>query len=285
VIQRLAAILALSALGGVVAVPVQAQKNRPAPSGVPRPAAATPAPAPAPADTAARSPKPRRESPTLVRPGATVPASAAPAPAAPAAAPVTPQAAPTITGLSAGLSIEPFEGDEAAMPAYLRRFTQMLDSAAASLVNVFRNTSGQPMAGANEPTALSTRERDRWSRCRDLHWDLQSYVTAMRDLVEHDNVVVARAAAQLDSSLTALRATAECDNLASMIAAPERWSPWGSSYQGSARSFYGSWYPQIRDVADRNRAFVIALNTTLPPAERLPVPPALQRTPPYAGNR
>jgi hypothetical protein len=165
----------------------------------------------------------------------------------------------------------------------MRRFTTGLDSAVALLVSVFRNTSGQPMSGADAPTALSARERDRWTRCRDIHWDLTSYVTAMHDLVEYENPTVARAAVALDSALTAMTATVECDNLASMIAAPGRWSPWAGNYTSSARTFYGGWYTQLREVADRNRAFVIALNGTLPAAERLPVPPAIGRTPPYAG--
>lgn len=178
----------------------------------------------------------------------------------------------------------PFDGDDAARVPYLRNFTQSLDSAISTLVGVFRNTSGQPLAGADAPTALSARERDRWNRCRDLHWDLQTYATAMHDLVEHDSPSVARAAAALDSSLTALQATSECDNLASMIAAPGRWTPWASNYTSSARGFYSSWYGQLRDVSEKNRAFVIALNTTLPATERLPVPPAMPRLPPYAGG-
>jgi len=242
-------------LGCISAAPAEAQKsNRPRPAGAPRPAG-TPAPAPA-----------------------TVPASA------PASAAVTPQAAPNTFSASAGLAIAPFEGDDDARPAYLRTFTQQLDSAISLMVAVFRNTSGQPMAGADAPTALSQRERDRWTRCRDLHWDLQTYVAAMHDQVEFDNANVTRAAAALDSSLTALQATSECDNIASMIAAPGRWAPWGANYQSSARNFYRGWYTELRDVAEKNRAFVIALNGTLPAAQRLPVPPAMPRTPPYAGG-
>ena len=280
---RISPILAMAIVCSAAAVPAQAQKsNRPRPSGVPAPAGQT-----APADTSS-APKGRRATPTLVRPGAP---AAAPAPAAAAprastrgAAAVTPQAAPAAgASFTAGLLIEPFDGDEAALVPYLRRFTVGLDSAVALLVSVFRNTSGQPLAGAASPTSLSARERDRWTRCRDLHWDLTSYVTAMHDLVEHENATVARAAVALDSALTALTATVECDNLASMIAAPGRWTPWEGNYTSSARNFYGSWYVQLRDVADRNRAFVVALNATVPAGSRLPVPPAMARTAPYAG--
>lgn len=279
--RRFGSLMAVLAASGVIAAtPALAQKNRPAPSGAPRPAA----PPSATPDSSAGVPKPRRASPTLVRPGAApAPApAAAPAPASPDA--ITRQASTGVAAATGGLSIAPFDGDDAARLPYLRQFTQQLDSAIVSLVSVFRNTSGQPLPGAEAPTSLSARERDRWSRCRDLHWDLQSYATAMHDLVEQDNATVARAAVALDSSLTALQATSECDNVASMIAAPERWTPWQGNYTTSARNFYGSWYGQIRDVAEKNRAFVIALNATLPAAQRMPVPPAMPRTPPYAGG-
>jgi hypothetical protein len=201
---------------------------------------------------------------------------------------VTPQAAapPASSGtFTAGLAIEPFSGEESASAAYFRRFTQLLDSTIATLVGVFRGTSGQPLAGAEGPTSLSQRERDRWVTCRNLHWDLQSYVAAMHDLVESvpDNPGAQRAAEGLDSALSAVNATSECDNVASMIAAPDRWTPWGQQYTASARHFYGDWYGQVREVAERNRAFVIALNGVLPAAQRLPVPPAMPRNPPYAG--
>jgi hypothetical protein len=242
-------------LAGAAADSAAAQKSaRPRPSGAPRPA------------------------------GAPAPATAPPAaPAAPPAAVTRQAAAPGAANATAGMAIAPFEGDEDARPAYLRSFTQQLDSAISLLVGVFRNTSGQPMAGAEAPTALSQRERDRWVSCRNLHWDLQSYASAMHDQVEFDNASVSRAAAALDSALTALQATSECDNVASMIAAPARWAPWESNYQTSARNFYGSWYTQLYEVADRNRAFVIAYNLTLPAAQRIPVPPAMPRNPPYAG--
>src|SRR5512144_606807 len=77
------------------------------------------------------APKAPRQSPTLQgTPGAAAPA----APAAPGAQPTGstiqtqaahPMAASTFT---AGLAIEPFEGDSAALASYLRRFTQLLDS-------------------------------------------------------------------------------------------------------------------------------------------------------------
>jgi len=243
-------------------------------------------PAAASSDTA-RTGK-HRPTPTLVgRPVADSARGSSPA----AGVPLTQQAAAAPAGnanaFSAGLAVQPFAGEEAARDGYLRRFTTLLDSTIASLAAAFRNTAGQPMSGATAPTSLSQRERERWGHCRDLHWDLQSYVAAMHDLVANDNVpdspVAQRAAAALDSALGAVDATAECDNVASMIAAPGRWTPWESQYTASAHRFYDGWYAQMRDVADRNRAFIMALNTVLPAEHRIPVPPAMPRTPPYAG--
>lgn len=247
--------------------------------------------------------KGRRPSPTLVGlPGAAArdTASRAGQPAAPAAgrpALVTPQAAQPApvgaaaaagapAGFSAGLAMPPFSGGAmAARLDYARRMAQMLDSTIVTLVGVFRNTSGQPLGGASDTSSLSQRERDRWRRCRDLHWDLTTYAqaaNAIRDSLPADPGLQ-RAAAALDTALSELEATAECDNVASMIVAPARWQPWQQQYESSARSFYGEWYAQIRNVHEKDRAFVIALNAVLPAARRLAVPPGLPRNPPYAG--
>jgi len=269
----------------VGATSLEAQKpRRPSPTLVGTPGAAAPATTTTPASTAAPATgaphKQLRPSPTLgAAPAAAGQAGAAVVPQAAHAAPAAPASA-----FTAGLSIEPYseEGDEEAA-AYARRFALQLDSVITSLVGVFRNTSGQPVAGAGAPTALSQRERDRWNRCRDLHWDLLSYVAAGHDLPAafEDTPAVARAAGVLDSALTAVEATAECDNVASMVAAPDRWTPWGQQYQASARRFYGAWYAQVREVQERNRAFILALNAA--GGDRIPVPPAMPRTAPYAG--
>jgi hypothetical protein len=162
---------------------------------------------------------------------------------------------------------------------------QLLDSAVVTLVGVFRNTSGQPLSGAAEPGALSQRERERWLRCRNLHWDLATFrdaVGALKDSLP-DNAALRRAAAGLDSALAELEATAECDNVASMIEAPARWDPWTAQYEAAARRFYAAWYTQLRNVHEKDRAFAVALNGVLPAARRLLVPPGLPRNPPYAG--
>lgn len=285
----------------------------PAAPGVRPPAVTGGAPAQqvgAPSAPAAGTPsgKQARPSPTLVTvPGANPanPPSGQPATpgqtptvgAQPGAALVTPQAAvtapagvaaaPAAAGaFTAGLSIPPYSGTTPEQRLeYGRTLARNLDSAILSLVAVFRNTSGQPMPGASAPTALSARERDRWGRCRDLHFDLASYVGGVEGFLDglEDNPALERAASALDSALSAVDATADCDNVSSMITAPDRWDPWSQQYTTSARRFYANWYAQVRGVHERDRAFVMALNAVLPAGRALPVPSGLPRNPPYAG--
>jgi hypothetical protein len=268
----------------------EAKPRRASPTLMTNPAAPTPpAPPAAPATADSNATKARRPSPTLVnRPGVTADSSRTAGRNAAANQAVAPQAArrAPVAAFTAGLAMEPYSSaDDAARQLYIAQFTQRLDSTIATLIGVFRGTTGQPLAGAESPAALSQRERDRWSRCRDLHYDLQSYASAMHDLVGElpEDPAVQRSGGALDSALTALQATSGCDDVSSMIAAPDRWTPWASQYQTTARTFYVTWYGQVREVADRNRALVIALNATLPAAERMPVPPGIARTAPYAG--
>jgi len=275
------------------AAPLQAQKpQRATPTLLGTPgAAAQPPSATQPATGRPTAGKPARPTPTLGTPpsAAGQPATTA-APTTTAAPAVQPQgvgsgAPAAVAATTAGLAIEPFDEEVGELGAYARRFALQLDSTIATMVNLFRNTSGQPLTGAMEPRALSSRERDRWNRCRDLHWDLQSYASAAHDLPEafDEAPALQRAAAALDTSLTAFQATGECDNVASMIAAPDRWAPWGQQYESGARRFYSEWYPQARDVQEKNRAFIVALNATGATGEGIPVPPAMPRNPPYAG--
>jgi hypothetical protein len=220
-------------------------------------------------------------------PGATAAPSAEPAPAQPAAA-VTPQAAPArpapSNAFSAGLSLPPFSGStDGVRYEYLGTLAQHVDSATVALVELYRNTSGQPMAGATSPAALSTREQERWARCRNLYWDfstfrpgLQSVRPGIRD------AALARAADDLDSALASVDALAECDNVSSMISAPERWEPWAQQYANAARHFYTGWYEQVREAHERLRALVRALNA-VHPGQAVAVPPGLPTNPPYAG--
>jgi len=206
------------------------------------------------------------------------------------AAQVTPQAAhpvaPPAAAFTAGLAMPPYGGttSDAALD-YAARFGRLLDSAIVTLVDIFRNTSGQPMEGAGNPSDLSGRERDRWSRCRNVYWDLATFASAVETLRRTlpANPALLQAAADLDTAFAASQAVSECDNLASMIAAPDRWTPWGDQYRTAAQHFYRDFYGQVREVHERDRALVNALNEILPPTRRIAVPPGLQRNAPYAG--
>jgi hypothetical protein len=217
--------------------------------------------------------------------GIVTPQAAVPPPTSPPTAPATPAAS---TGaLTAGLGLQPFAGgDESARFDYARTLVRNLDSASVSLVNLFRGTSGQPNAGATEPATLSTRERERWMRCRDLYWDFTTFATGAQSVRAGvlPTSPLYRAAAALDTALDDIEALAECDNIASMISAPDRWTPWAEQYTNAARHFYADWYAQMREAHEKARAVVIALNAA-PPAGRVavPIPPGLPRTPPYAG--
>lgn len=220
------------------------------------------------------------------------PAAPTPTPreAEPAPAAVTPQAArpPATAGgaFTAGLAMPVYAGGASGAPLdYAEQLTRRLDSMIVTLVGVFRNTAGQPVVGATSPATLSLRERERWSRCRDLYWDLSTYGTAVHSLEPAlpPNPNLRLAVAQLDTALSQSTAVAECDNVASMISAPERWSPWGDQYEASARHFYRDFYPQVYQVHERDRALVFAINAALGPGRRLTMPAALPRNPPYAG--
>jgi hypothetical protein len=221
---------------------------------------------------------------------ASQPAAQPATPAVQGAAQVMPEAAhpvaPAASAFTAGLAMPPYGGttSDAALD-YASRFGRRLDSAIVTLVDVFRNTSGQPMEGAGNPTDLSQRERDRWTRCRNVYWDLTTFASAVQTLRRTlpANAALQSAAAGLDTALAASQAVADCDNVASMIAAPDRWTPWGDQYRTAAQHFYRDFYGQLREVHERDRALVNALNAILPPSRRIPVPPGLQRNAPFAG--
>jgi len=272
-------LLLLAIAASVGAAPLTAQKPPP--------------PVSRPATQPAQTPATSKTEGKVFRPAAAHPAAPATQPAAPAAQPsapasqVTPQAAhPSTNAFTAGLAMPAYTGStSAAALDYAARFGRMLDSAIVTLVELFRNTSGEAMAGASDPTALSQRERDRWSRCRNVYWDLTTFASAMEPLRQAlpANPGLQQAAAELDAAFAASQAVAECDNVASMIAAPERWTPWSDQYQTAAQHFYRDFYAQVRDVHEHDRAFVIALNTVLPAGRHVAVPPGLPRNPPYAG--
>jgi len=283
---------ALLATGGAL-VPLRAQKTPPPVTQRPQTQPATTSPTggklpPTPAAPQQPAPQPTAQ-PAAAQPAA-APASAPPSVSPPA---VTPQATRPAAGGStagtytAGLPMPPYSGTTAedAME-YGALLGKRLDSTIVTLVGTFRGTSGQPMIGASGPTTLSQRERDRWARCRDLYWDLTTYAAAVGDLRRSigSDPTLQRAVADLDSAFTESVATAECDNVASMIAAPDRWTPWQDQYEAAAHHFYRDFYGEIREVHEKDRALVNTLNRLLPPARRVAPVPGLPTNPPYAGS-
>jgi len=290
--MRCSIVLAVVLAGGVLS-PLRAQKTPPSstqhpavqpassPTGAKLPPghAAPQGPAPTPAVTPAPAP-----TVPATQPAATPPANPSPAPVTPQAA--RPPAAVNTGTYTAGLAMPPYAGSTTADAyEYAARLGRMLDSTIVTLVGTFQNTSGQPMIGASSPMTLSHREQDRWARCRDLYWDLTTYAAAVGTLRQTlgPDAALQRTAADLDSAFNRSVATAECDNVASMIAAPGRWTPWQDQYESAARHFYRDFYPQIRDVHEKMRAMMIELNRFLPPARRAPPPAGLPNNPPYAG--
>lgn len=190
------------------------------------------------------------------------------------------------SSLTAGFAIlPPGEADDEAHVEFARDVAVRLDSAIVAVIEIFRNTSGAPMAGASGPDVLASREKSRWQRCRLVHFDLETYRFAVDEIAARPvNAQVQRAVGQLRDALTALDAVRECDNISSMIDAPDRWAPWTSNYTSSARAFYANWYRQLRALHDADRAFAQALNSALPPGEGIPPIPSLPPNPPTAGG-
>jgi hypothetical protein len=151
---------------------------------------------------------------------------------------------------------------------------------------VFRNTSGAPLAGATGPNVLSAREKGRWTRCRLIQLDLSTISEAV-GLVKDSlpgGPMVQHGAAGLAQAFEGLVATGECDNIGSMIEAPDRWAPWQTNYETSARNFYRDWYSQLRAVHEADRNFARALAPALPAARQFPVPPGLPPNAPTVGS-
>jgi hypothetical protein len=230
-------------------------------------------------------------SPATATPAATTPAPAttapAPAAAAPAAAaPARTRPAPVLDpSLTAGYWMPAYNGEtDAELLEYARTMTIRTDSAIGALVEVFRNTTGAPVVGATGPNILATREKGRWQRCRLIHFDLGTLgegATFLRDTLT--NPTLNRAALTLVDAFEGETASSECDNITSMVEAPDRWAPWQQNYESSARTFYRDWYGQLKTLHDANRGFARALNSTLPAARQFPIFPALPPTPPTIG--
>lgn len=261
---------------------VQALKGgRPPPSGLPLPAGAVPGAHPA-------APAPAQPAQAQPSQAGAVPVTPQGAPAG--AVPVSPVAAAPPAGgplEAVGRGIEPFTGSgRDALLAYARRFVLRFDSAAVALREVFVGASGLAMPGLTTPENMSRRERSRWSQCRQLFFDIQTYQDAVGVLSDSTvlNPAVRRAAAQLAAALAELQALTECDNIGSMIESPQRWQPWDGNYRTSATNFYRDWYGQLRAAHEAARTFGRMLNTMLPGSEQLPTIAALPPNPPHAGS-
>jgi hypothetical protein len=174
--------------------------------------------------------QPRANPPAANPPAQSQGAAGAPRPAVTPQAAVTPPAVPPAapaapaeeigTFFTAGLRVQPFGGGgEGARLDYARILARNVDSVAVSL-----GTPGQPTPGASGPATLTLRERDRWTTCRNLYWDFTTLAAGVRSVREGlpPNSPLDRAAAALDTALDETEALAECDNVASMISAPER---------------------------------------------------------------
>jgi hypothetical protein len=170
---------------------------------------------------------------------------------------------------------------------YARMLALRLDSAVVALVENFRGTTGMPLPGATSPDVLSMREKRRWTQCRNLAYDIAAMSDAAREMknnIAQNGSALARAALTLSDALGALVATGECDNVVSMIEAPDRWAPWQGNYETSVRNFFREWYAQLRAVHEADRAFARALNPALPAGRQFPAPAGLPPTPPTVGG-
>jgi hypothetical protein len=281
-----------AAPSGAQAPPVttQAQREdstRRRPSGLP-------SPSPAPANAAAAQP-PAREHPSgLPTPsgGAAVsaPSAAAPAPSA-APAPTPARRRPTRVVVidpsqTAGFWLPAFSGTtDAEQLDYAKTLVLKFDSAVVALIAIYQNTSGNPVAGATDPSHLSSREKARWLRCRNVANDIRNLGEAVDEL--RDSIAggptLQREAATMAQAFDSLHAIEGCDLINSMIESPERFSPWQANYESEAHHFYANWYGEVRAAHLAVRDFARVLNGALAPDRRFPVPPAIPAVPPYIG--
>jgi len=183
--------------------------------------------------------RPANAPPTAVTPALV----AAPPITTPAATPSAPLAAPAAVDPSAtaGFSVPNYPaGTAAARLDYARMLALRLDSAVVALVEVFRGTTGRPLPGATSPNLLSAREKRRWAQCRLIHLDLGTMSDAVQEMKDSmpGGASLSRAALNLADAFATLVATGECDNVGSMIDAPDRWTPWQSNYESSVGTFF-----------------------------------------------
>jgi hypothetical protein len=148
---------------------------------------------------------------------------------------------------------------------YLRDYALKLDSAALTLRNVFSSASGQPVAGATDPTKLVTREKLRWRRCRNMKEDIQTFADNVSLLQDSLPVTVREWWSTLGERFDSLQGVLEnCETIAFMIESPERYTPWQTNYENSARAFYGEWYAKLRAMHEALRQVARLVAAQLP---------------------
>jgi len=187
---------------------------------------------------------------------------------------------------TAGFWLPAFSGaTDAEQLDYAKSLVLKFDSAVVALIEIYQNTSGNPVAGATDPSHLSSREKARWLRCRNVANDIRNLGEAADEL--RDSIAggptLQREAETMAQAFDSLRAIEGCDLINSMIESPERFAPWQANYESEAHHFYANWYGEIRAAHLAVRDFARVLNGALAPDRRFPVPPAIPAVPPYIG--
>jgi hypothetical protein len=259
-----------------------AQPSGAQPSGAPPPAGAKPAGS-APAGTSPATAVPGGAAPVAVVPPAPSPivvapsgqpsvtGGAAPANARPAgAAPAAPAASPATVDntLTEGFLMRGWVPNSGRPTLeYLRDFALKLDSAAQTLRNIFSTASGQPVAGATDPTKLVTREKLRWRRCRNMKEDIQTFADNVALIQDSIPATMREQWTTLGERFDSLQSVLEnCETIAFMIESPERYTPWQTNYENSARTFYADWYSRLKAMHDAMRQVARLVAAQLPQA-------------------
>ena len=165
-----------------------------------------------------------------------------------------------------------------------------LDLAARRLADVFRNSAGVPIAGAESPALLSGRERFRWAVCRQIVAALGSHARAAHELSAAPlrlarGAKASQAAQALEQALRGTDALRACEGLARMMEARGQVRDWESAYTSAATRFYAGWYAELRGAHEAARALGQAVRSLLPPERAFDVPPVLPPTPPTIGGQ
>jgi hypothetical protein len=173
---------------------------------------------------------------------------------------------------------------------FLGDYALKLDSAALTLRNIFASASFQPVAGATDPNKLVSREKLRWRRCRNMKEDIQTFadnISLLQDSIPRTMLEQwSTLGERFDSLLGVLE---NCETIAFMIESPERYTPWQTNYETSARAFYAEWYGRLRLTHEALRSVArlagAQLPTTSPRRQAMMMIPPLLTSPPTPGGR